>query len=400
MENEKQEEKGIVKYESRDGQQIKLSFQTISKYLVQGNGKCSEQELMYFLGVCKSRALNPFKKDAYLIKFGSDPAAIVTSIDYFRSRARAQPDCKGWKKGVIVQLEDGTVEDSAGLVLEGERLVGGFFEAQPEGWAHPFRLEVNLNGFIKKTKDGRITRFWEESKQPIMIAKVAESQGLRTLWPDEFQGMYEKDEIQPSEASIIDAEIVRNADDLTSKIQENVTGEEIKDNKDPDHGVWNKDIWWAMRSGTPEKGTGFAAYLKTHEQAYHNLHDGLKSEIKAKYERTYPGDQFPIKPFGNENEGEDKGIGEKDDPIANGIEIDNDKLKAEAEEAAKRNVENLEKIRGFDWEVKQEAFKRVEKDSGIELGTDPRLALWGPDKFELIDQIRDMCEVVQQELAM
>jgi len=192
------EDKSIVKHQSRDGQEITLSFETVRKYLVSGNrDKVTPQELMYFLGVCKSRGLNPFKKDAYLIKYGDDPAAIVTSIDYFRSRARAQKDCTGWDKGIIVKTEDGTIKRTHGLLLEGEKLLGGFFEATPEGWKTPFQLEVNLNGYIKKTRDGKTTRFWQAENQPTMIAKVAESQGLRTLWPDEFQGLYEEKEIQP-----------------------------------------------------------------------------------------------------------------------------------------------------------------------------------------------------------
>lgn len=197
------EQKGVVKYQSKDGQEITLSADIIKKYLVQGNREAvTEQELMYFLGVCKSRGLNPFKKDAYLIKYGADPAAIVTSIDYFRSRAKAQSDCKGWKRGIIVQAKDGTVKDSAGILLEGETLIGGFFESKPAGWTDPFRIEVNLKGYIKKTKDGKITRFWQSDNQPTMISKVAEGQGLRALWPDEFQGIYEKDEIIPSSPDV------------------------------------------------------------------------------------------------------------------------------------------------------------------------------------------------------
>uniref|UniRef100_A0A6M3XFI7 Putative DNA recombination protein n=1 Tax=viral metagenome TaxID=1070528 RepID=A0A6M3XFI7_9ZZZZ len=202
------EEKGIVKYQARDGQEVTLSFENVKKYLVSGGGSVTDQELMFFLGVCKSRGLNPFKKDAYLIKYGTnDPAAIVTSIDYFRSRARAQKDCVGWKKGIIVQNEDGSLRDSAGIILAGEKLIGGFFEATPEGWNTPFRIEVNLEGYIKKTKEGKTTRFWEKDNQPTMIAKVAEGQGLRTLWPDEFQGIYEEAEIK---APTIDMSKVQN----------------------------------------------------------------------------------------------------------------------------------------------------------------------------------------------
>ena len=191
------EERGVVKYQSRDGQEITLSFNSIKNYLVSGKKEnVTDQELMYFMAICKSRGLNPFKKDAYLIKYGNDPAAIVTSIDYFRSRARAQKDCVGWKKGVIVKTKDGALRDSAGLIQEGETLLGGFFEATPSGWKDPFRLEVNLKGYIKKTSEGKVTRFWSEDNQPSQIAKVAESQGLRTLWPDEFQGVYEETEIK------------------------------------------------------------------------------------------------------------------------------------------------------------------------------------------------------------
>ncbi len=199
------EEKGMVKYDARDGQEITLSFDLVRRYLVQGNRDLvTEQELMYFLAICKSRGLNPFKRDAYLIKYGGDPAAIVTSIDYFRSRARAQKDCRGWKKGIIVQKPDGSLRYSEGLILDDERLLGGWFEAVPDGWTVPFKLEVNLKGYIKHTKEGKITRFWSEENQPSQIMKVVESQGLRTVWPDEFSKMYTDAEVRvDSEAPLL-----------------------------------------------------------------------------------------------------------------------------------------------------------------------------------------------------
>lgn len=192
------QDKNVVKYQAKDGQEITLTFDTVKKYLVQGNSDAvTHQEIMYFLGVCKSRGLNPFKKDCYLIKYGKDPAAIITSIDYFRSRARAQKDCKGWECGIIVKTTEGKIKDTYGLLLDGETLLGGWFESKPEGWTTSKRLEVNLNGYIKKTKDGKITHFWRPEMQPTMISKVAEGQGLRQLWPDEFQGLYEESEVTP-----------------------------------------------------------------------------------------------------------------------------------------------------------------------------------------------------------
>lgn len=190
------EGKDLVKYQSRDGQEITLSFDTVKKYLIQGNpDRVTEQELMFFMGMCKSCGLNPFKKDAYLVKYGDDPAAIITSIHYFRARARAQKDCRGWRSGVIVKKKDGSLRYSDGLVLDDEELLGGWFEAKPDGWEFPLKLEVNLTGYIKRTSQGNTTRFWQPEHQPTMIAKVAEAQGLRKLWPDEFQQLYGEEEI-------------------------------------------------------------------------------------------------------------------------------------------------------------------------------------------------------------
>jgi phage recombination protein Bet len=190
------EQKEII-YTAADGQEIRLTPEMVRKYLVQGHGEMvTIQEMVYFLNVCRSRKLNPFIKDCYLIKYSqNDPAAVVTSVDYFRKRARSMKDCKGWKSGIIVKAQDGTVKDTAGLIQDGETLLGGWFEAKPEGWTDPLRLEVNLRGYIKTTKEGKITRFWSPDNQPSQIQKVAESQGLRKLWPDEFQGMYAEEEI-------------------------------------------------------------------------------------------------------------------------------------------------------------------------------------------------------------
>jgi len=216
------EERGIVKYEARDGQSVTLSFDTIKRYLVQGHSEMvTKQELMFFMGTCKSRGLNPFNKDCYLIKYSSKQgAAIITAVDYFRKRARAQRDCHGWQKGIIVE-RNGEIIYSKGLMLDGDTLLGGWFKAQPEGWTEPFELEVNLKGYIKKKNDGSVTKFWAKDNQPSQIAKVAESQGLRTLWPDEFQQLYTPEEMgEPDSFKDAESIITDKAADLTEQIKE------------------------------------------------------------------------------------------------------------------------------------------------------------------------------------
>lgn len=45
-----------------------LDANTVRNYLVSGNGRVTDQEVVMFLQLCKAQKLNPFVKDAYLIK--------------------------------------------------------------------------------------------------------------------------------------------------------------------------------------------------------------------------------------------------------------------------------------------------------------------------------------------
>lgn len=213
----------VVKYQSKDGQEISLTFEVINKYLVRGNGTCTQQELIFFANLCKSRGLNPLTGDCYLIKYGErDPAAIITSIGFLRSRARANKNYRGHEKGVIVLDKDGNVKRTKGLVLPGETLVGGWAKALPWGDVVATEVEVNLEGYIKRTSKGEITKFWKKENQPTMIAKVAEGQCLKIAWPDEFSRMYTPEEIdtEPPETVIdITSEPVSNDESETTKVE-------------------------------------------------------------------------------------------------------------------------------------------------------------------------------------
>jgi phage recombination protein Bet len=196
---ETNQERGLVVYQSRDGQEIRLSFDTVRKYLVSGRAEfVTDQEIVLYMGTCKARGLNPFKKDCYFVKYSEkDPAATIVSIDFFRSRARAQRDCVGWKAGILLHSEKAGLEYREGsLIMPGENLVGGWFRAKPLNWEQDYTWTVSLRPYVKKTAEGKITQFWREDNQAYMISKVAESQGLNRLWPDEFQGLQLDDEFK------------------------------------------------------------------------------------------------------------------------------------------------------------------------------------------------------------
>ena len=95
----KQENTGIVEYES-NGEIVKISPTTVRKYLVSGGGNVSDQEVMMFMSLCRYQHLNPFLKEAYLIKFGKPDnlthcmsRALKTSIfSWINNRARISID--------------------------------------------------------------------------------------------------------------------------------------------------------------------------------------------------------------------------------------------------------------------------------------------------------------------
>lgn len=180
-----------------EGREIVLSPTLVRKYLVRGKGELTTgQEIALFMGICRARQMDPWAGDCYIIKYSqTDPATVTASIDFVRARARSQEDCEGWTCGVIVQDRDGKVRDSNGLVLEGEKILGGWCECQPKRWKVPQRLEVNLSGYLKKTSDGKITKFWSPENQPTMISKVAEMQNLRRIWPAALGKIYLNEEV-------------------------------------------------------------------------------------------------------------------------------------------------------------------------------------------------------------
>lgn len=187
-------EKGIVEYEC-GGQMVKISPTMIRTYLVNGNGAVTDQEVMMFLSLCKFQKLNPFLREAYLIKYGNQPATIVTGKDAFMKRAMRNPAYAGQEAGVVVMNEEsGQIENRVGtIVLPGEALVGGWAKVHVKGWNVPMMVTVSFNEYCLKNKDGQPMSNWA-AKPATMIRKVALVQALREAFPEDLGGMYTAEE--------------------------------------------------------------------------------------------------------------------------------------------------------------------------------------------------------------
>lgn len=201
------ENKLTFEYES-NGEKVKLSPQTIRNYLVSGGGSVTDQEVMMFMTLCKYQHLNPFLREAYLIKFGTAPATIVTGKDVFTKRARKNADYMGKKSGIIVVDENGVVTEREGAFkLPNEEIVGGWAKVYIRGYEAPEYASVSFEEYVGRKKDGTINEQW--SKKPAtMIRKVAVVQALREAFPDDFENLYSQEEMPEIANVVLDSNVI------------------------------------------------------------------------------------------------------------------------------------------------------------------------------------------------
>jgi len=170
---------------------VVLNEGIIKKYICPN---ATEPEIYMFLQLCKAQNLNPFLREAYLIKYGSTPATIVTGKDTFIKRARSIQQYRGFKAGIIVISNKAVVYREGGMLIKGEELIGGWAEVYRSDLEVPVRAEVTFDEYVGKKQDGTINRQWTE-KPATMIRKVALVQAHREAFPDQFEGMYSPEEM-------------------------------------------------------------------------------------------------------------------------------------------------------------------------------------------------------------
>lgn len=179
-----------------NGEEFTLTPETVKAYLVSGNRDLvTMQEVVMFMNLCRFQHLNPWLKEAYLIKYSqNDPAALVTGKEAFLKRAEGEVNYDGFKAGIIVQDEDGEIVYRDGsFKLPGETVVGGFAEVFRKDRNHSVRAEVSFEEYAARKKDGSLNSQW--SKKPTtMIRKVALVQALREAFPGTLGGMYAAEE--------------------------------------------------------------------------------------------------------------------------------------------------------------------------------------------------------------
>ena len=186
----------VVKFEV-EGQEIKLSKKIVQEYIVGTDVPITNQEFKLFTELCKVRKLNPFLREAYLIKHkAGTPAQLVVGKDAILKRAVLNPNYDGMECGIIVQKEDGTIEERQGTFrLGNEQLVGGWARVFRKDWSHPTYSSVSFNEVAQRKNDGQLNSNWS-TKSATMLEKVAKVRALRETFVEDLAGMYEAEEMQ------------------------------------------------------------------------------------------------------------------------------------------------------------------------------------------------------------
>ena len=182
-------DKDIVTYEVA-GQEVKLSYSIVRKYLTKGNADVTDQELVQFISVCKFNKLNPFLNEAYLIKFksarGDGNAQMIVSKEALFKRAEACEQYDGIEAGIIVLRGDNVVELEGCFRQAKDVLLGGWAKVYRKDRRVPTVSKVNLSEYDKGNS------IWNE-KKATMISKIAKVQALREAFPSQLGAMYAKE---------------------------------------------------------------------------------------------------------------------------------------------------------------------------------------------------------------
>lgn len=220
-----------VKYEI-DGNEIKLTKSIVQEYIVGSETQITMQEFKLFTELCKVRKLNPFLREAYLIKYSpSIPAQIVVGKDAILKRAVLHKDYDGMEAGVItIDNETGEEKYRKGTFYNKtkETLVGGWARVFVKGIKEPSYASVDFDEVAGKKKDGSLNSNWL-GKGATMVEKVAKVRALREAFVEDLAGMYEAEEFdntptvveptiieqnEPEETEVVEAEFVEESNEV------------------------------------------------------------------------------------------------------------------------------------------------------------------------------------------
>ena len=221
-----------------------LNSDIIRKYL-DPQGKASGEELAYFIAQAKAQNLNPFTKEIYFIKYGNQPAQVVTAKSAFEKKADTHPQFDGKEAGVIY-LQDGEIKYSKGAFIpKNAEVLGGWAKVYRKDRTYPTEIEVSFDEYDNSKIRARVKELTQQGKDItypvmssygkqigennwdtmpcVMIRKVALVSAYREAFPAELGSSYEADEIKlyntPRDVTHQQAEPVESREEVMARKQ-------------------------------------------------------------------------------------------------------------------------------------------------------------------------------------
>lgn len=160
----------------------------------------TDSEFAILVQIGQATHLNPFLREIWAVKYGTNPAQIFIGRDGYRKAAQANPDYDYHLVDAVYQndeftIVDGEVKHTYSIKQRGA-LVGAYCIVKRKSASKTMFNFVDL----KEYTTGK--SLWV-GKPATMIKKVAEAQGLRMAFQSLFAGTYEESEGWEEEAKAL-----------------------------------------------------------------------------------------------------------------------------------------------------------------------------------------------------
>jgi len=152
----------------------------------------TKTEFITFINTCRSMNLNPFTKEIYCLKNGTNPMQIIVARDGYRKVAQREAEYDYHQTDAVYsndkfRVYHGEVEHEYDLTDRG-KIIGAYCTVKRRSSSKPMYVYVEFKEYDLKRS------LWL-TKPATMIRKVSEAHALRMAFQAVFVGTYDEDEL-------------------------------------------------------------------------------------------------------------------------------------------------------------------------------------------------------------